>query len=201
MSERLGSYRRDALCEMLRDARKAKGWNQGNLGRRIGISAAQMSRIERDRSGLTVSRLVLLCGALEIEPLILPRETLFIASATVRLLEADAMARNAEALLSDLSAKANVAAVTTPSSEWLSVVDLLESLRTLGSAANRAWMEDLQHEHPKIASVLDRTHKEGRSRDRVKEWTHRLRRLLAGLDPIQVRERAAYDPVMGAWDR
>ncbi len=51
------------LARRTRDARKAKGWTQGELATRSGLSVATVARFEVSGQG-QVSSLVRLCGAL-----------------------------------------------------------------------------------------------------------------------------------------
>lgn len=58
----------EAVGQNVRDARKAKGMGQDQLGRRIGADAPTVSRIESGKKDLRLSQLWELSRALEAAP-------------------------------------------------------------------------------------------------------------------------------------
>lgn len=56
-----------ALGRVLRDARLAKGWTQGDLAERVGLTQASVSTIERAQSSPNFDTLLRLLGALGLD--------------------------------------------------------------------------------------------------------------------------------------
>lgn len=53
--------------ERVREAREARGWSQGELGAKIGVSGPQISRIESGERGGSASSIVALATVLDID--------------------------------------------------------------------------------------------------------------------------------------
>ncbi|WP_147115492.1 helix-turn-helix domain-containing protein [Tateyamaria sp. syn59] len=63
-----------ALGQQLRQARKAKGWSQGDLARRAGTDPRQISRIETAAHEPKLSLLLAVVAALEMDLSLVPRQ-------------------------------------------------------------------------------------------------------------------------------
>ena len=63
-----------ALSQQLRQARKAKGWSQGDLARRAGTDPRQISRIETAAHEPKLSLLLAVVAALELDLGLVPRQ-------------------------------------------------------------------------------------------------------------------------------
>lgn len=62
------------LGPALRALRRAKGWSQAELGRRIGLSQKRISAIERNPESVAFDQLLTLLMALGAELLVRPRQ-------------------------------------------------------------------------------------------------------------------------------
>lgn len=61
------------IARQLREARVARGMSQSELGERVGITQAQISRFEGGRADLTLESLVELGRGLGVEVVLVPR--------------------------------------------------------------------------------------------------------------------------------
>lgn len=64
---------RSPVGHLLALARRARGWSQAELARRLGVTGANISRIERG-ADLRVSTLIDVARELKLEPLLVPKE-------------------------------------------------------------------------------------------------------------------------------
>jgi HTH-type transcriptional regulator/antitoxin HipB len=64
------------LCPALRQLRKAKGWSQAELGKRIGLSQERISVIENHPEKTSVDQLLTVLMALEAELRVEPRQSM-----------------------------------------------------------------------------------------------------------------------------
>lgn len=62
------------LCQLLIEARKAAGLNQTQLGKAVGRSQSFVSNYERAQRRLDLPDLILVCRAMEIDPVELLRK-------------------------------------------------------------------------------------------------------------------------------
>jgi len=192
MPDKARSYSQSAVCAALRDARRARGWSQTHLGSLLGKSARQVSRIERGYAAVSVSQFMEMCRALDVEPLLLRKDLIGVAAATIRFREADQMMVEVEGLLSDLLVRVRAAAARSGSGDWAAAVDLIGSLQTQAEIGNRAWLDAVRSAYPKLLRLIGRTHEKRGSGSSRMECIHLLGRLAAGLDPLRPSERAAH---------
>jgi transcriptional regulator with XRE-family HTH domain len=59
---------RRRLCTALREAREAAGLTQTDLAKRLGVGQSYVSKIENGDRRIEVAELVLVCRALDIDP-------------------------------------------------------------------------------------------------------------------------------------
>ena len=64
----------DNISNMIKQARKAKGWSQRELGLRAGLPQSHISIIEAGRTDPRYSSLRILCQLLNLELMLIPRE-------------------------------------------------------------------------------------------------------------------------------
>ena len=62
------------MTTALKEARKAKGLNQTELGRRVGLPQSHISKIERGQIDIKLSSLIELARALDLELTLVPRK-------------------------------------------------------------------------------------------------------------------------------
>lgn len=60
---------RRRLCTALREARESVGLTQTDLAKRLGVGQSYVSKIENGDRKIEVAELVLVCRALDIDPL------------------------------------------------------------------------------------------------------------------------------------
>lgn len=193
MPDKARSYSQSAVCAALRDARRARGWSQTHLGSLLGKSARQVSRIERGYAAVSVSQFMEMCRALDVEPLLLRKDLIGVAAATIRFREADRMMGEVEGLLVDLLVRVRAAAARPGSGDWAAAVDLIESLQAQADGGNRAWLDAVRSAYPQLLRLIERTPARRGSETSHMECIHLLGRLAAGLDPLRPNERPAHD--------
>jgi len=76
----------EPLAHRLRTIRLAKGMRQAELSKLTGVPQAQISRIEANAVDLRVSSLVNLAHALDMEVMLVPRQTLPAVQSVIRQL-------------------------------------------------------------------------------------------------------------------
>ena len=62
------------ITATLKEARKAKGLNQTDLGKRVGLPQSHISKIERGQSNIKLSSLIELARVLDLELTLVPRK-------------------------------------------------------------------------------------------------------------------------------
>jgi len=118
-----------ALGDVVRQARRAKGWSQRDLSARTHLPQAQISRIENADVDPQVSTLIELARALELDLQLIPKSALVAVEATVRSTEARSEERASKSLMTDLLRAAEEAHAMAPDRE--DIASVLSSLRDL----------------------------------------------------------------------
>ena len=72
----MATYSVNDIIVQLRDARKSQGLSQVELGKRLGVTQSQITRIERGASDIRLSTLVETAHALGLEPVLIPKPLL-----------------------------------------------------------------------------------------------------------------------------
>ena len=61
------------LNASIKNARRAKGWSQALLSKRLGIPQGHLSNIENGKTDLRVSSLIEIARMLDLEPMLIPK--------------------------------------------------------------------------------------------------------------------------------
>src|SRR6267378_790919 len=69
----MSKYSVNDIIVQLREARESQGLSQVELGKRLGVSQSQITRIERGASDIRLSTLVETAHALGLEPVLIPK--------------------------------------------------------------------------------------------------------------------------------
>src|SRR6266404_3611952 len=72
----MATYSVNDIIVQLRDARESQGLSQVELGKRLGVTQSQITRIERGASDIRLSTLVEMAHALGLEPVLIPKSLL-----------------------------------------------------------------------------------------------------------------------------
>lgn len=77
------AWGRETIGPLLAAARERRGLSQAELGRRLGVSGANLSRIERG-ADLRISTLLDIARALDLEPILVPKSAVPAVLAVLR---------------------------------------------------------------------------------------------------------------------
>jgi transcriptional regulator with XRE-family HTH domain len=72
----MAKYSVNDIIAQLREARESQGLSQVELGKRLGVTQSQITRIERGASDIRLSTLVETAHALGLEPMLIPKPLL-----------------------------------------------------------------------------------------------------------------------------
>lgn len=134
-------YGMESLTEVVRQARRAKGWSQRDLSARARLTQAQISRIENGEVDLQVSTLIELARSLDLDLQLVPRSAVTAVEAAVRSAEERSDERSARNLLAVLRGAAEEAQKAAPEREDIaSIASSLRDLEPLAPAFRGAFM-------------------------------------------------------------
>ncbi len=134
-------YGVESLTEVVRQARRAKGWSQRDLSARARLTQAQISRIENGEVDLQVSTLIELARSLDLDLQLVPRSAVTAVEAAVRSAEERSDERSARHLLAVLRGAAEEAQKAAPEREDIaSIASSLRDLEPLAPAFRGAFM-------------------------------------------------------------